>query len=290
MPEKTYDVAVIGCGLMGAAMARAFADSGQRVAAWNRTPERAEALAGDGITAVASVDEAVRSSRLVMACTANYATTKEALDGVTSWEGTALVNVASGAPDDVLAFAAWASERGIAYLDGAIICFPRQIGTDQGIVLYSGNPEVWTAHGPTLKALGDMSDHVGAEVHAASVVDVAVVGAFYTSAVSAYIEGATFALRLGISADTLRGITALAGGSVQVAIAEAIEAIAANDFASDQATLGVYAEGCRAVLSGMRDMGHKARLLGAAVEGLEAAEKAGLGDLGIYALAQVSET
>jgi 3-hydroxyisobutyrate dehydrogenase-like beta-hydroxyacid dehydrogenase len=290
MSEKNFDVAVIGCGLMGAAMARAFARSGHRVAAWNRTPERAQALTADGITAVSSAADAVGQSRLVVACTATYETTKEALRGVADWDGTPLVNVASGAPDDVLALDAWASERGIAYLDGAIICFPRQIGTDEGIVLYSGSAEVWEAHASTLKALGEMSDLVGTEVHAASVVDAAIVGAFYVSAVTAYLEGATFAMGLGISADTLRGITQLAGASVQVAIAEAIEAIDSGEYATNQATLSVYAEGCRAVVEGMRASGHRARLLGAALEGLEAAEAAGLGDLGIYAAAQVTSS
>lgn len=289
MSEKTFDVAVIGCGLMGTAIACAFAANGRSVAVWNRTPERAQSIEGDGITAFESIDDAVARSRLVLACTATYETTKDALAGVTGWDGAPLVNVASGAPDDVLAMDAWAREREIAYLDGAIICFPRQIGTAEGIVLYSGEPEVWSAHAPLLKHLGEMSDLVGAEVQAASVVDAAIVGAFYTSAVSAYVEGATFAMSLGISADTLRGVTALAGGSVQRAIAEAIEAVDTGDFATDQATLSVYAEGCRAVLAGMRATGHQARQLTAAVEGLEAAEAAGLGDLGIYGLAKVAK-
>lgn len=289
MPEKTYDVAVIGCGLMGAAIARTFASKGHTVAAWNRTHERAEAIAGNGITAVRSIEEAVGQARFVLACSATYDTTKEALAPVSTWEGTPLVNVASAGPDEVLAFQAWADARGIAYLDGAIICFPRQIGTPEGIVLYSGDSDVWSAHGPVLKELGEMSDLVGTEVHAASVVDSAIVGAFYTSAVSAYIEGATFALGMGISADTLRGITELAAGSVHVAISEAIEAIDAGDFASDQATLGVYAEGCRGVLAGMRGAGYRARQLSATVEGLEAGEAAGLSDLGLYALAKVAQ-
>src|SRR4051794_4046065 len=53
--ESTYDVAVVGCGLMGAALARRFAASGLRVAAWNRTYSRAEALASDGVIPVESV-------------------------------------------------------------------------------------------------------------------------------------------------------------------------------------------------------------------------------------------
>lgn len=290
MPEKTYDVAVLGCGLMGSAIARAFASNGHKVAAWNRTPERARALTGAGITAVDSVAEAVADSRFVLACTATYDTTRAALAEVTDWSETPLANVASGGPDEVAAFAQWAADRGIAYLDGAIICFPRQIGTEEGIVLYSGDPGVWSAHGSVLKALGEMSDLIGTETHAASVVDAAIVGAFYTSAVSAYVEGATFALGLGISVDTMRGITELAVGSVGVAMAEALEAIDSGEFATDQATVSVYAEGCRTLLAGIRAAGFRARQLGATVDGLDAAEAAGLGDLGLYALSKVAAT
>jgi 3-hydroxyisobutyrate dehydrogenase-like beta-hydroxyacid dehydrogenase len=64
---------------MGAALARAFAESGCSVVVWNRTPERAEALAGEGITPVRSVADAVGASRLVVACTSTYETTLAAI-------------------------------------------------------------------------------------------------------------------------------------------------------------------------------------------------------------------
>jgi hypothetical protein len=51
----------------------------------------------------------------------------------------------------------------------------------------------------------------------------------------------------------------------------------------------VYAEGSRHVLEGMRTAGHHPHLLAAAVDGLEAGEAAGLGDLGLYALAKVPQ-
>ena len=42
-------VAVLGTGIMGFPMARNIARAGHEVRAWNRTPERAEPLAEDGI-------------------------------------------------------------------------------------------------------------------------------------------------------------------------------------------------------------------------------------------------
>jgi 3-hydroxyisobutyrate dehydrogenase len=57
---------VLGTGIMGAAMARSLAREGQDVAVWNRTPTRAEAVAGPGISAHADLAEAVAGADVVL--------------------------------------------------------------------------------------------------------------------------------------------------------------------------------------------------------------------------------
>src|SRR5262245_17699124 len=118
---KTHDDVVVGSGLMGAALARTLAKAGRSVAAWNRTPEKAEALADDGVTPIRSIKDAVASSSVVLACTSTYETTQEALGRVTDWDDAALVNVTTGTPEGARDMARWAAERDIAYLDGAIL-------------------------------------------------------------------------------------------------------------------------------------------------------------------------
>lgn len=287
---KTYDVAVLGCGLMGAALARNFAKQGLKTAAWNRTPAKAEALSGDGVTAVHDVDELVRSSKLVVACTSTYETTRKALEGATDWTGTALVNVGTGTPTDAEELGAWASERDVPYLDGAIICYPQQIGTEEGLVLYSGAPEVWAEHEKTLRTPGAPSTLVSDNVKAASVLDAAVVGGFYSASLSAYVEAATYALDQGVDPEVLAGISDLAFQTIAASAREAITAIVTDEHETETAYLGVYAEGCRATFSAMRDAGFKARLLGATVENLNDGEKAGLGEQGFFALTKVART
>ena len=41
-------IALLGCGLMGQPMARRLLASGHTLTAWNRTPEKAQALVADG--------------------------------------------------------------------------------------------------------------------------------------------------------------------------------------------------------------------------------------------------
>src|SRR5579875_1745345 len=59
-------VAVLGTGTMGAGMARSMKRSGLDVVVWNRTRERAEPLADDGITVADSVADAVTGADVVL--------------------------------------------------------------------------------------------------------------------------------------------------------------------------------------------------------------------------------
>src|SRR4051812_45621104 len=58
--------AVLGTGIMGAAMARSLAREGHEVQVWNRTPDRAEAVTGDGITAHTAIGDAVAGCEVVV--------------------------------------------------------------------------------------------------------------------------------------------------------------------------------------------------------------------------------
>lgn len=63
-PDRTVlieSVTVLGIGNMGAAVARGLRAAGLRVTVWNRSREKAEALAGDGILVAGSAAEAVRA-------------------------------------------------------------------------------------------------------------------------------------------------------------------------------------------------------------------------------------
>ncbi|MEU9294381.1 FAD-dependent oxidoreductase [Streptomyces sp. NPDC048266] len=287
---KARDIAVIGCGLMGSALARTLAGSGYSVAVWNRTPERAEALAGEGvggIEAVRSVEDAVGSSRLVIACMSTYEATLTALDPVTAWNGTPLVNVASGAPEEAAHMADWAAERGGRYLDGAVLGYPQDIGSDATMILFSGSPDIWSEHERALRTLGGASLLVSEQVTAASLLDVGIVGAFYVSALAAHVEAATYVLGKGLDPEVLQAGTMVALAGLQHATAETTAAILSGDHATDQATLGTYAEGARASLAVMRGAGQRAGLLTAAVENLRLAEEAGLGELGFSAQTQM---
>jgi 3-hydroxyisobutyrate dehydrogenase len=59
-------VAMLGTGIMGAAMARNLLRAGHQVAVWNRTAARAEPLSADGATVAGSPAEAVDDAEVVI--------------------------------------------------------------------------------------------------------------------------------------------------------------------------------------------------------------------------------
>lgn len=281
-----HDVTIIGCGLMGSALARQFAKSGFRVAAWNRTPERAEALAGDGVTPIRSVVDAVRSSRLVVAATLTYETTLAALDPVDSWDGTTLVNLAGGTPEAAADLERWATERGAEYLDGTIFCYPREIGSAEATIFFAGRPAVWSKHEQTLMTLAGASRHVSERVGIPNVLYIGM-STFLFGAMSAYVEGATYVLSQGVSAGLLGEITVPPLELLPYVTEETVAAIVSGDHETDQARIEGYAVLGRYCLDAIQTAGQHVRVFEAVVESLEAAEAAGLGELGFYSLTKV---
>jgi 3-hydroxyisobutyrate dehydrogenase-like beta-hydroxyacid dehydrogenase len=281
------DVAVLGCGLMGSALARTIATSGRRVVVWNRTPQKAQALVGPGITAAHSAADAIATSSVVLTCVSTYDDVISILGAAPSVGGRTLVNFGTGTPSQARALAAWCADHDLQFLDAAILAYPRDIGTKAAQILISGPAQVWADLQADLKVLGDLR-HVSTDVSGANVLDVGVVGAFYISAVTAFIESATYVNACGISTssllETAGPIVELLGHTIQ----EAARAVESGEYATDQAALAVYAEAARGFLSEIRGDGHRARLLGAAAESLNVAEAAGLGHLGIFAVRSVS--
>ncbi len=281
----THDVAVIGCGLMGSAIARRFAESGHSVVVWNRTAEKAEALVGPGLTAVSSVADAVRHATLVVSCTVNYDTTVSALSPVADWAGVTLVNLAVGTPAQATAMGEWSAERGADYLDGVPVCFPSDIGAATTMLLYAGATSAWRAHEATLGCLGGASWHVAEDLAATNVLE-AGLGGFFMVAQRAYVEAVNYLQDAAVAPSAMRVLTSRLLDLLVTTTGETIDAVERNDrqtAQAEEATLAMYAEAARTNLDEMRAAGHDAPLLAAAARDLEELAGAGLGHLGIHA-------
>jgi 3-hydroxyisobutyrate dehydrogenase-like beta-hydroxyacid dehydrogenase len=192
-------VTVLGLGAMGRALATALMAAGHRVTVWNRTPARTAALAGQGAIPADSVHDAVAASPLVVACLLDHASVHAVLDPVVDGlAGRALVNVTTTTPAQALELAAWASDHGIAYLDGALMAVPEMIGRPEAAILYSGDATVFEDHRALLDAWGD-STWFGADAGLASLWDLAILSGMYLL-LAGFLHGAAMVAPAGVSA------------------------------------------------------------------------------------------
>lgn len=282
---EAYDVLVVGCGFMGSALARTLAQSGLRVAAWNRTFERAEALTGAGVHPVRNLADAIQDSGTVLACTASYDNLYVAFGLVDAWRGNLLVNLTTGTPHESDAFAVWAAERGVEVLDGSIFNYPRQVGTPEAHFVYSGPESAWRRAEPVLASLGPSRFVSGG--HGLNSELLQGLTAYLVPAVSCFVEAATYLQRRGMPKDVLLGTADYLTESLKATIREAIESIESGDLSSDQATLQTFADSVQSALAAFAAEGLNARILRATLDALDAARAEGLGELSIYAQTNV---
>ncbi|MER5213993.1 NAD(P)-binding domain-containing protein [Streptomyces sp. NPDC002838] len=174
-------VTVLGLGLMGQALAGAFLRDGHPTTVWNRTKAKAEPLVAQGARLADSARDAVAASPLVVVCVSDYAALHELLDPLGDvLDGRVLVNLTSGTTRQARETAAWAAQRGIAYLDGAIMAVPQGIGTADAVVLHCGPRSAFDAHESTLRSLGAGTRYIGADPSLSSLYELAVLGLMWS--------------------------------------------------------------------------------------------------------------
>lgn len=78
--DGSTTVSVLGLGMLGASLARAFLDHGHATTVWNRSSVKADELVGRGAVRAATAEEAVAASQVVVVCVSDYAAARSILD------------------------------------------------------------------------------------------------------------------------------------------------------------------------------------------------------------------
>jgi 3-hydroxyisobutyrate dehydrogenase len=215
MNMSSQTIAVLGAGgTMGLGMSRNIAKAGLTVRAWNRTKERAQPLADDGITVVDSPTEAVEGADVIVTILS---------------DGDAVLDTAEAflpaAADDAL----WlqmstigheatdrciktAADRGIAFVDAPVIGTKTPAEEGKLVVLASGPDDAHARVDPIFDAVGQRTMWVG-EAGKANRLKVAV-----NVWIVALVEGAAESLALaeGLGIDPKLVIEAVSGGPLDL--------------------------------------------------------------------------
>ncbi len=166
MTESSGAVAVLGTGIMGAAMARNLLAAGMQVRVWNRSREKAEPLAEDGATVSKSPAEAAAEAGIVLTMLPDADVIEEVAGGkegalsALSGDGVWL-QMSTVGTEGHERLAALAQEHGIAYVDAPVLGTKEPAEGGQLIVLASGPEEVRERCEPVFDAVGSKTLWLG---------------------------------------------------------------------------------------------------------------------------------
>ncbi len=122
MTENTERLAFLGLGRMGRILAGHLVTAGHEVRVWNRSQGADAELVSKGAIAAATPEEAVAGAAVVFTALFGPPAVREVvLEGLDLAPGTTWVDITTVAPSDADDFAAWAQERGVAYVHSPVI-------------------------------------------------------------------------------------------------------------------------------------------------------------------------
>ncbi len=213
-------IAILGTGVMGAPMARNAADAGLDLAVWNRTKEKADALAGDRIDVAASPEEAVRGADVVVTMLSDADAVASAMEdggALAAMGADALwIQMSTVGIPGTEALAALAQERDVPFVDAPVLGTKKPAEEGALQVLASGPDDQHERCAPFFDAVGASTQWLG-EAGAGSRTKL-VLNSWLLSLTEAVAQTVAFAESLDV--DPRVFLQTIAGGPLDVAYAQ----------------------------------------------------------------------
>lgn len=288
-PASREKVSVIGLGAMGAGLARTLLEAGHRVSVWNRSREKVDALATLGASACATPGEALEASPRVVVCLSNYTAWQriaEEHELESHLRGTCIIQLTTGTLDEVEQHASLVREHGGLLAEGALMCFPRQLGTKEASLLMAGDHEVLEACAPLLDDLAPTWTDLGEDLTRPTVLSRSLTAGIVTSLVG-YLNGLAMCRAGGISLEAYMQHTVRANAILRAEKERLAMAVRAGETEDTQASIETWAEAHRSVHSVAGVLGTHLTLQDALKAVFEEGLAAGLGEHDLSALVDV---
>jgi 3-hydroxyisobutyrate dehydrogenase-like beta-hydroxyacid dehydrogenase len=278
------DISVLGLGSMGSALTRALQKAGHALTVWNRSAAKMQPFIAAGATGAANVGAAVGDSPVILVCVDNYAVT-ESLFGTDAiaalLQGRTVIQLSTGTPLEARESAARMRERGVAYIDGAILGGPHNIGTSDALILFAGPEAGFRQIEPLIECLAGNIRYLGENIRAAATLDLAWLcqrfGLFLGVAHGAYLCESE-----DVGVDLYA--TMFPDGDRARTLAQIIHS---DDYANPGATLAVWAAALQRIRTQAGDAGLNNEIPGFIAGFFERAMAAGHGEEDVAALVKV---
>ncbi|MCX4726805.1 NAD(P)-dependent oxidoreductase [Streptomyces sp. NPDC090052] len=162
MADNT-SVAVLGTGIMGAAMARNLCHAGLDVRVWNRTRSKAEPLADVGARVTGTPGEAVEGADVIITMVYDGPAALEAMTaaGPSLSAGAVWLQSTTAGTEGLLPLAALARQHGLVFVDAPVLGTKAPAESGQLTVLVAGPDSVRDDVAPVLDAIGSRTVWVG---------------------------------------------------------------------------------------------------------------------------------
>ena len=160
-------VAVVGTGRMGSSMARAIASGGAELTLYNRTPDRAKALAEEtGASVADSAADAATNADVAITMLTDGDAVRETWGGpdglvAGAHDGGVLVDSSTVPPDTLAEFEAAVRERGSGILDAPVSGSTKLAESGQLTIMAGGSAEDLDRARPALELVARQVNHVG---------------------------------------------------------------------------------------------------------------------------------
>ncbi|MCD0453368.1 NAD(P)-dependent oxidoreductase [Actinocorallia sp. API 0066] len=271
------DVAVLGTGIMGEPIARNLLKAGHRVRVWNRTKEKAEALAREGAYAAPTPPEAVAGAEIVMTVLfdgdAALDVMRQAAPGLRP--GALWVQSSTASPDDVDLLAGFANDNGLVYVDAPLLGTRAPAEAGQLTILAAAPDSVWGTLKPVFDAIGAQTVWMEADPGEATRLKL-VVNSWVLAVNNAV--GETLALAKALDVDPGQFLDAIAGGGLDMGYLRLkADVIRSGSFTPPSFTVDTAAKDARLIVHEAEQAGVRLDLAQAGLERLRRAAEQGHG-------------
>ncbi|MEV5515911.1 NAD(P)-dependent oxidoreductase [Streptomyces flaveolus] len=273
-------VSVLGTGIMGAAMARNLARAGLTVRAWNRSRDKAEPLAADGVRIADGPEEAVRDADVVLTMLhdgpAALDVMRRAAPGLRA--GAAWMQSTTAGLDAVEDLAAFAREHGLVFFDAPVLGTRQPAEAGQLLVLAAGPADARATVAPVFDAVGSRTVWTGEDGAAGSATRLKLVAnSWVLAATNAVGEVLALAQALGVDPDGF--FDAIAGGPLDMGYLRAKAGLIRDGaLTPPQFAVTTAAKDARLIVEAGERNGVRLDVAAASAERLERAAAQGHGD------------
>lgn len=262
----THHVAVLGTGIMGAAMARNLLKAGFDVTVWNRSTARATPLADDGARVAATPQQAVHGADAVVTMLFDGTAVREVMAQAlaATAPGATWIQSTTASLDEVAEFARSAAAHDLAFFDAPVLGTRAPAEAGQLTVLAAGHPDHRPHAQPVFDAVGARTVWTGEDPAEASATRLKLVANSWVIALT-NATGETLSLAQALGVDPQDFFAVIEGGPLDNGYLRAKAQLILDDaltppsFAADTA-----AKDARLIAQAARDRG-------ARLDGIEAA-------------------